>query len=231
MSVQTEPNKPNRLIRIALPLLLVLSIGTFIAALLLPNPWNHRGNNIVPPAEQGFPVPAFSLTERSGETITKDDLLGKVWIASFIFTNCAGPCPKVTATMARLQKELDLADEPDLRLVTFSIDPKRDTPKVLREYAKHFQAHPQRWLFLTGDEKTIHNLSVNGFKLLSKRSPQPNPPFGQEFDHSTKLCVVDKNGVIRDQFDGIQVDTDIDGSRYQESLNKLKATVRELLAE
>ena len=194
MSAETEPKTPNRLVRIALPLLLILSIGTFLAALLMPNPWVQHGNTNFHTVDEGFPVPDFALTERNGETITKDDMLGKVWVASFIFTNCAGPCPKVTATMARLQKELDLANQPNLRFVTFTIDPKRDTPTVLQEYAKHFQADPERWLFLTGDEKTIHELSVEGFKLLSERSPQPNPPLGQEFDHSTKLCVVDKNG-------------------------------------
>src|SRR6516225_7165149 len=76
----------------------------------------------LPPHDYG-PVGPFSLMERSERTVTKNDLLGKVWVASFVFTRCTGPCPQVTATMARIQKDLDLKTRSDLRLVTFTIDP------------------------------------------------------------------------------------------------------------
>src|SRR5215470_9833230 len=84
-------------------------------------------------------VPAFDLTERSGRTVSDQSLRGKVWVAAFVFTRCTGPCPQVTATMARLQKELNLARRDDLRLVTFTVDPERDQPKELQDYARHFQ--------------------------------------------------------------------------------------------
>ena len=74
--------------------------------------------------------------------------------------------------------------------------------------------------FLTGDETTIHKLSKDGFVLLSERSKEPNPPAGQEFDHATKLAVVDKDGNIRDYFDGFQTDTDADGSRYEAEMKR-----------
>ena len=229
MSVETQPHSPNRLIRIALPLLLIVSIGTFLAALYFPVPWLN--NNELKPQDEGFVVPDFALTERNGDTVTRDDLQGRVWVAAFIFTNCSGPCPKVTATMARLQKELNLAEEPNLRFVTFTIDPKRDTPEVLQEYAKRFRADDKHWLFLTGDEKTIHKLSKDGFVLLSERSKEANPPLGQEFDHATKLAVVDKDGNIRDYFDGFQTDSDTDGSVYEDELARLRKTVKALLNE
>src|SRR5207302_2885545 len=72
------------------------------------------------------PLPDFKLTERSGRPVAKADLAGKVWVASFVFTRCNGPCPAVTATVARLQAEL--AGEPDVRFVTFTADPARDDP-------------------------------------------------------------------------------------------------------
>src|SRR6476661_7088736 len=112
-------------------------------------------SNFTPPTGTAHPdvrisAPEFALTERSGKTVTRDDLKGKVWVASFVFVRCPGPCPQVTATMARLQKELDLANHADLRLVTFTVDPGRDNPKELAEYANRYQADPERWLFLTG---------------------------------------------------------------------------------
>jgi cytochrome oxidase Cu insertion factor (SCO1/SenC/PrrC family) len=77
-----------------------------------------------------FPVPDFKFTERSGKPVAKADLAGKVWVASFVFTRCPGPCPAVTATVARLQKEL--SDDANIRFVTFTVDPERDNPAELR---------------------------------------------------------------------------------------------------
>ena len=69
---------------------------------------SRRRPGTVRAADISIPVPDFTLTERSGKKVSRDDLKGKVWVASFVFTRCTGPCPQVTATMARLQKELDL---------------------------------------------------------------------------------------------------------------------------
>src|SRR5713101_367446 len=97
------------------------------------------------------PVGDFSLTERSGQTVSRADLRGKVWVASFLFTRCCTGCPQITATLAQLQKELQ--GQPDVILVSFSVDPEHDTPKVLKDYAKEWGADPKRWLFLTGKQE------------------------------------------------------------------------------
>jgi cytochrome oxidase Cu insertion factor (SCO1/SenC/PrrC family) len=174
-----------------------------------------------------FPVGSFSLTERSGEPITDADLKGKVWVASFVFTRCTGPCPQVTATVARLQRELP--DHPDLRFVTFTVDPTRDDPKELKRYADNFKADPARWLFLTGDEATIHTLLRERFKQGVSRKPG-NPEPGDEFDHSTRLAVVDNKGVIRAVFDGVRNDKMPDSEeRFEAGLTQLKKKVAALL--
>src|SRR6266446_2229801 len=108
-------------------------------------------------------VPDFALIERSGPSVTKADLLGKVWIASVIFTRCVDECPLVSSHMARLQDAF--AAEPDIRLVSITVDPAYDTPEVLTRYAQSFAAQPQRWLFLTGDKATIYRLVREGFRL------------------------------------------------------------------
>src|SRR5436305_12953744 len=95
-----------------------------------PSPGRHALPTGTGSPDLDFPVGSFSLTERSGKTVTDADLKGKVWVASFVFTRCTGPCPQVTATIARLQRELP--DRPDLRLVTFTVDPGRDAPMDLR---------------------------------------------------------------------------------------------------
>jgi len=108
-------------------------------------------------------VPDFVLIECSGPSVTKADLLGKVWIASVIFTRCADECPLVSSHMAQLQDTF--AAEPDVRLVSITVDPAYDTPEVLTHYARSFAAQPQRWLFLTGDKATIYRLVREGFRL------------------------------------------------------------------
>src|SRR5205085_792036 len=146
-----------------------------------------------PPDDLG-PVGEFALTERGGEVVRDADLRGKVWVASFVFTRCTGPCPQVTATIRRLQSDPDLPKE--VMFVTFTVDPGRDDPDELKKYADHFKADPDRWLFLTGDEKTIHKLLQERFKQTAVRRTGPDVKPGDEFDHSTRLVVVDKKGVI-----------------------------------
>ena len=108
-------------------------------------------------------VPDFAFIERSGQSVTRADLLGKVWIASLIFTRCVEECPLVSSHMARLQDAFTA--EPDVRLVSITVDPAYDTPEVLTRYAQSFAAQPQRWLFLTGDKATIYRLVREGFHL------------------------------------------------------------------
>jgi len=108
-------------------------------------------------------VPDFALIERSGQSVTRADLHGKVWIASLIFTRCVEECPLVSSHMARLQDVFTA--EPDVRLVSITVDPAYDTPEVLTRYAQSFAAQPQRWLFLTGDKATIYRLVREGFRL------------------------------------------------------------------
>jgi cytochrome oxidase Cu insertion factor (SCO1/SenC/PrrC family) len=110
-----------------------------------------------------YELPEFSLVERAGELVNRQSLRGKVWVADFFYTHCEDTCPLQTAEMARLQKEF--AGEKDLRLVSFTIDPEQDTPKVIAEYANRFGADSKRWLFLTGQREEVHRLIRNGFRL------------------------------------------------------------------
>jgi protein SCO1/2 len=120
-------------------------------------------------------VPDFTLLERSERQVTCDDLLGRVWVVNFFYATCSDTCPLQSAKMARLQR--DFADDHDLRLVSISVDPKHDTPDVLRAYAQRFGADSERWLFLTGDKVAIYRLAQDGFHL-SVVDPAAAPPQG-----------------------------------------------------
>jgi protein SCO1/2 len=147
-------------------------------------------------------VPPFALTERSGRTITNHDLAGKIWVADFIFTTCPGPCPLVTASMARLQNAT--SGDPQVQLVSFTVDPQDDTPPVLAAYADKFGADPNRWWFLTGAEKPLYDLIQNGFyQVVQDNRGQPPLPGQFLVTHSTKMVLVDGDGNVRGFYDGL----------------------------
>src|ERR1043166_4721924 len=148
-------------------------------------------------------VPEFDLTERGGQSLKLTDLKGKVWIADFVFTHCAGPCPIMSAQMARLQKALQ--DAIDVRLVSFSVDPERDTPQVLSEYAKQFGADANKWLFLTGSKPEIYELANKGFKIGATENTGPDrQPDEGPILHSTSFVLVDRNANIRGYYEGVE---------------------------
>jgi protein SCO1/2 len=144
-------------------------------------------------------VPSFDLVNQDSQPFGSRQLSGKIWIADFIFTNCAGPCPIISTRMSELQKPLEKSD---VHLISFSVDPQRDTPDVLRVYADKLRKEPLRWDFLTGPLDTIASLSRNGFKLGLSEGEQPESgPV-----HSTRFVLVDRRGTIRGYYDGLAPD-------------------------
>lgn len=200
--------------------ILLLAFG-FIGCGAAADPASH--SDPVQP-DLDYPVGAFALTERSGQTVTDKDLRGHVWVASFIFTRCNGPCPQVTSTVARLQAELK--DLPDVRFITFTVDPKRDDLAALRKYADSRNADPKRWLFLTGDEVTIHTLMREQFKQPVERKTESDVQPGDEFGHSSRLVLVDKQNVIRAMCDGLPNERFPD--RFEADLSRFQKRIREL---
>jgi cytochrome oxidase Cu insertion factor (SCO1/SenC/PrrC family) len=157
-------------------------------------------------------VPDFSLTERSERKVSRQDLAGKVWVADFIFTHCAGSCPVMSANMRKLQDRLPA----EIHLVSFSVDPYNDTPAVLTEYANRYGADRDRWLFLTGDPEAVQKLSISGFKLAL------DPSAGTEAEpitHSSRFALVDKEGKIRGYY----------GTEEADALDRLVADAKTLL--
>jgi protein SCO1/2 len=132
------------------------SIGLVAVALSMPVLcWGcaTRARSVSAANEELGAVGDFTLTDQEGRAVSRSQLLGKVWVASFIFTRCATLCPQVCATLAQLQEQI--RTEPDVRLVSFSVDPDEDTPAVLKKYAARFGADPERWLFLTGKRDKV----------------------------------------------------------------------------
>lgn len=166
-----------------------------------------------------WPAPDFTLTDQAGDTVTRDDLKGQVWAADFFFTRCPGICPMLSANMQAMNAQL--ADHPkrdELRLVSFSLDPEHDTAEVLAEYAEAIDATPGEWLFLTGPQERIWELSEQGFKLGVADTPEdPANPIS----HTGKIVLVDRSGMIRGFYEGLR----------PEGMAELQRDLRRLLEE
>ena len=108
----------------------------------------------------------FSAQNQDQETVTLADLKGKVWMANFIFTNCIDVCPPMTSNMSQLQVELKEQGIENVNFVSFSVDPKVDTPEVLKKFADQFSVDYTNWDFLTGyDQQYIENFARENFKM------------------------------------------------------------------
>ncbi len=136
--------------------------------------------------------PQFALTERNGKKFDTASLDGKVWVATFFYTSCPGPCFRQNQALAKVQQELK---NRDIRFVSITCDPLVDTPERLREYADRFHADPEQWLFLTGQFETIKGIAKKQFLL----------PLEQQ-SHSERAVVIDHRGKIRDVFDTLDAD-------------------------
>ncbi|HEY5813010.1 MAG TPA: SCO family protein [Terrimicrobiaceae bacterium] len=141
------------------------------------------------------PAPQFQFTAQDGRQVSTADFKGKIWVANFIFTRCAGPCPLMTSRMAELNQALG-KKVTDVELVSITVDPEYDTPEVLKEYGEQVGASPERWKFLTGPKDQVENVVMKGFLQALSREPSGAPI------HSTRFVLLDRDGWMRAFLDG-----------------------------
>ncbi len=174
----------------------VLTLAAVLASLALRSGVRARSGTGTPPEIDLANTPlghidGFRLTDETGAEFSSDVLAGKVYVADFIFTSCAGVCPTMTGAMAGLHREF--AGDDRVRFVSISVDPETDTPERLAEYAAKYGADTARWKFLTGPMDVVDELAQNQFLL----------GFGGEpVSHSPRFVLVDGRGDIRGFFSG-----------------------------
>jgi protein SCO1/2 len=212
-------NEPSRALpRILWGVLILILAGTAGAFLGTRYLWS----DLVPRRVDSRDLPDygsiadFTLTNQQGRAVSRADFDGQPWVADFIFTRCAGPCPLLTAQMARVADSLGV--QSPVRFASFSVDPERDTPETLARYAENYGADASRWHFLTGPRNVISNLAIGSFHLgmgdpttaadsrgsAESESAPAEPDAGAFYDipHSLRFALVDANGKIRGYYDG-----------------------------
>jgi protein SCO1/2 len=187
---RNEPKKKSA--KVAITVFFLAAVCLFAYAL------SQRG---LQPSERlqtpGRPAPDFIFQDRNDRMFSSSELKGCVWVADFIFTHCAGTCPLLAQEMVKLLREWE--GDPSFKLVSFTVDPERDTVEVLRRYAEDFQAEGSKWRFLTGKKEDLYRVIRDGFLESAEESKTPRQ--GYEFIHSPKIVLVDRGGFIRGTYD------------------------------
>jgi protein SCO1 len=147
------------------------------------------------------PAPEFALTSQNGTPVALADLRGKVVAVTFIYTSCADTCPMLTALMVYVQDKLGRDFGERIAFVSITVDPERDTPDVLKQYADTFGADLAGWAFLTGDPATIREV-IRRYGVFAAKSAKG------EVDHTFLTSIVDRNGMLRVQYLGVRFDPD-----------------------
>jgi protein SCO1/2 len=155
--------------------------------------------------EQRLPTigaaPDFALTSQDGAAVTLQSLRGKVVAVSFIYTWCPDVCPMLTDKLARVQDELGADFGPKVVFLSITVDPERDTPEVLSDYAAAFDANLAGWSFLTGDLASVREVARRYGVVVA-----PGPD-GQ-LDHTLLTTLVDRQGAMRVQYLGYRFDAE-----------------------
>jgi len=144
-------------------------------------------------------VPPFAFTDQNGESFGTRQLEGKVWVANAIFTRCPTVCPLSTQRMFQVQHHArGLGNY--LHIVSFSVDPENDTPKVLHDYAKEHKVSPRMWTFLTGDAEALKQTLNGGLKIYMGKQAEPSDDL-MSIGHGSHFVLVDSKMRIRNYYD------------------------------
>lgn len=163
----------------------------------------------------GHTVGPFAFVDQVGDTITQDNLNGKVTVVNYFFTRCTGICPKMNHNMDQIYE--DFKDTADFQILSNTVDPGNDSVPVLAKYAEQWGAQPETWKFLTGPRKELFDVAVHQYLLSVADSLGVN----DQFVHTQFFALVDKGRRIRGFYDGLK----------QDDLDKLKKDIRNLLKE
>jgi protein SCO1/2 len=139
-------------------------------------------------------LPDFALVDQDAQSFSRESMAGKLWVSAFVFTHCRSTCPRLTAHMKGLQARL--SDVPSFHLLSVSVDPRNDTPDVIKAYMSKNELEESNWRFVTGEEAAIRRLVIDGFRLaLGDENAQAAG--ADDVMHSNAFVLVDEQARVR----------------------------------
>lgn len=148
------------------------------------------------PLKTSNPAPDFTLVNQDNKKIGLKDFKGKVVLMNFIYASCGETCPALITKFKDVQKAMKDKLGKEIVLASLTIDPERDSPKVLKAYAKKHEADPKAWQFLTGDPKEVDKV-LKDYGILYRKDEKGN------IGHVNLVILIDKQGVIAYNFGGV----------------------------
>ena len=143
-------------------------------------------------------IPDFEFINQDSVKITQKDFAGKIYVADFFFTTCPTICPKMKTQMLRIFKKFK--DNPRVAILSHTIDPRHDTPAVLKEFSKNLGIQNSMWQMVMGDKAKIYEIGQKSYMVSA--TDDPTQPGG--IVHSGAFILVDKNHHIRGIYDGTE---------------------------
>ncbi len=160
-------------------------------------------------------VAAFRFTNQDGEAFANQDVNGKVYVAEFFFTTCPGICPMMNDNMKQVYKRFK--NEPDFRILSYTCDPKTDTPPKLKAYADSMQVNTRQWVFLTGRKDSLYHMARLSYNIDDPANNLNNTE--DDFLHSQHWALVNRKGDVLGIYDGLE----------QKEINKLMRDIEKEL--
>ena len=166
----------------------------------------------------GHHVGEFAFKNQDGLTISNKDVKGKIYVVSYFFATCRGICPKMNEHMTKVFEAFK--GNPNVLILSHTVDPKRDTVQALKEYSLRYDADPKQWMFLTGDKKELYDMARYSY-LISAQDDTAGVTIDKDFIHDNHYVLVDRGGRIRGFYDGLKT----------EEVNKLITDINTLIKE
>ena len=166
----------------------------------------------------GHHIDTFSFINQEGKVITNKDVKGKIYVAEYFFATCKSMCPKMNHNMKSVYDAFK--GQKDIMILSHTVDPKRDSAAALKAYSQQFDADPNQWLFLTGDKQKLYDMARYSY-LITAEADTTGLSVDKDFIHDNHFMLIDRNGYIRGEYDGLDV----------ESVKKLISDIKILMDE
>ncbi|MBD0257996.1 MAG: SCO family protein [Cytophagales bacterium] len=164
-------------------------------------------------------LPDFRMTNQQGQVVTQEAVKGKIHVADFFFARCLGICPKMSSQLQRVQEAF--LNDPNVVILSYTVDPEHDSVPAVQHYADQYEARAGKWHLLTGEKRDIYHLAKYGYYVTAKEDDTTSTNLEEQFVHTDKFVLVDRDGVIRGFYNGTS----------REDVDKLILEIKVLLHE
>lgn len=152
----------------------------------------------------GHKIEDFEFYNQNGNYIKSNQIKGGIWVVEYFFATCKGICPTMNSQLKRVQKAF--INDNSVKIMSFTVDPEKDTIEALKKYALEHDAIDGKWHFFTGKRADLYQLARRSFFLLKPAEAENLDYAGGDFMHTNNFVLIDSQRRIRGYYDGTNPD-------------------------